>query len=501
MPVGLPVSRLINVSVSFPTSSVQFLNLAAALIVGQSDVIDTKQRVRSYSSLTAVGADFGTTDPEYLAAETFFAAKPTPASVLLGRWAQTATAGRLVGGALTQAQQALTNFTTVTTGALEIAVDAGSATTVTGINLSTAQNLSGVASLIQTALVAGELNCTVTWTGSQFVIKSDTTGAASKVTMPVAPGSGTDLSPLLGLTAAAGAYSVVGIAAESLLAAVTALDGLATSWYWLSTDACTSQQASDVEAVSAYVQASSNPHAYFTTVQDPNAPVADETSDVGSALQQALAAAEPARTGGQYSTTNPYAACGIIGRGCTINWLGSNTAINFMWQPEPGVAAETLVSGQADALDAKRYNYLANYANGAAVLENGVMFGPNFIDEVVGADWLANYVQANVFTFMAGIGTKVGQDDDGVHSIENNIVGSLEQGVANGLLGPGVWTGPPVGELATGDMLDTGYYVYAPPIALQDLTSRGLRKTPPIQIAAKLKGATNTANILLNLNR
>jgi hypothetical protein len=469
--------------------------------VPEPDLIDVTQRLRSYSDLEEVGADFGTSAPEYGAAEIFFAAKPQPQNLLIGRWAQSNTCGRLMGGQLSETAQALSNFTAVSAGSLEFSVDTGTEITVTGINLSQAASLGAVATAVQTALIAADLNCTVTWTGSQFVIKSDTTGAASAVTMPETPASGTNLAPLMGLTVAAGAYAVQGIVAESLLAAVTILDGQTSSWYWLSTDACTSRQASDVEAVSAYVQAASNPHAYFDTVQDANALNTESTEDVGYALGQTLAATEPARTGVQYSSTSPYAACGIIGFGCSINWLGSDTAPNFMFQAEGDVTAETLTTSQANSLDGKRYNYLANVADGLTFIVNGMMSGPNYIDEVVGSDWLGNYIQTNAITFLAKIGTKVAQTDAGMNQLENNVVTSLEQGITNGLLAPGTWNGPSFGALSTGEYLDTGYYVYVPPIATQTQATRATRKSPPFQIAAKLAGAVNDVDLLLNFNQ
>jgi hypothetical protein len=494
--MGLSISRLLKVTVSLAALAASFLNTASCLIIGESDVIDTQTRFRTYGggagALTQIGIDFGSTSPEYLAAQTYFAAKPQPQSVTIGKWAQAATAGRLMGAQLSSTQQAISNFTSITTGALKIAVDGAAAQTVTGLSFAAATTLPGVAAIVSAALTGA----TCTWNGYQFVIKSSTTGANSSVAFPTAPASGTNIATALGLNQAQGAYSVAGMVAESALAAVQAMDALATPFYHFGF-AAPDLQTSDIQAIAAWTDGASNPHIFGYTTSDANALVASATTDIGYLLQQA----GYERTIGQYSSTNPYAVFGIFGRSVTINWLGANTAINFMYQPQPGTTPESLVEAQADALDAKRYNYVANYANGVPILENGTMAGPYYLDEVVGSDWLSNYAQVNLFNFMAQKGTKVAQTDAGVHEMVTNLDSSMAQGVTNGLLAPGTWNAQGFGQLAEGDYLPSGWYIYAPPIATQATASRALRQAPNIQIAATFAGAINTGDVGITVNR
>lgn len=493
---GLPISRLLAVSVSLAALAATFLNTASCLIVGESDVIDVQTRTRTYSgganALTQIGIDFGVSSPEYLASQTYFAATPQPQSVIIGKWAQAATAGRLIGAQISTTQQALSNFTGITTGSLKIAVDGGAAQTLTALNFSAATTLPGVAAIVQAALTGA----TCTWNGYQFVIKSSTTGANSQVAFPTAPGSGTNIATALGLNSAQGAYSVGGIVAESALAAVQAMDASSTAFYHFGF-AAPDLQTSDIQAIAAWTDGASNPHVFGYTTADPNALNAAATTDIGYLLQQA----GYKRTVGQYSSTTTYAVFGIFGRSVTINWLGTNTAINFMYQPEPGVVPENLTSTQASALETKRYNFSANYANGVPILEQGTMAGPYFLDEIVGSDWLSNYLQVNLFNLFANKGTKIAQTDAGVHEMVTNIDGSLAQSVTNGLVAAGTWTAAGFGQLATGDFLPNGWYTYAPPVASQATAGRALRQAPPIQIAAKFAGAVNTASLALTINR
>ena len=55
----LSVSSLVNVQVNLASAPAQAQNLTNLLILGSSDIIDTTQRMRSYSTIAAVAADFG----------------------------------------------------------------------------------------------------------------------------------------------------------------------------------------------------------------------------------------------------------------------------------------------------------------------------------------------------------------------------------------------------------------------------------------------------------
>ena len=97
---GLPVSRLIDVTINMSPLAAQGANLNTALLLGASPVIDTNERMRSYGSIAEVSSDFGTTAPEYLAALLYFQQTPQPSELKIGRWAKTATSGLLRGAAL-----------------------------------------------------------------------------------------------------------------------------------------------------------------------------------------------------------------------------------------------------------------------------------------------------------------------------------------------------------------------------------------------------------------
>lgn len=490
MAQGLNVSRIVNVDVSFSPLAIPLVNFDTLLIMGDSDIIDTSEALRLYNGIDEVAADFGTTAPEYLGASLYFGQSPQPDNLYIGRWARTATHGILVGGELSGAQQLLSAWTGITAGTIRITVDGGSVQNITGLNFSAITNLNGVATAIN-AILTGAV---VAWTGTHFTVTSNSTGATSTLSYASATGGGTDISAQMKLTSATASRDVAGIAAETAVAGVARVDGL--GWYGLAFASSVMPDDSACLAVCGYIQAAAVPHMFGITTQASGVidPVA--TSDIAS--QASLA--DYTRTVIQYSLSSPYAICSLFGRAYTVNFEGSDTTITMKFKKEPGITPEILTATQADTLAAKRCNVYALYTNGASIVQEGVMSGLAFFDEIHGTDWLANRVQTDIFNVLYQ-SPKVPQTNPGIHILLTVMEGGLSQGVTNGLIAPGVWNAAGFGTLVEGDYLPKGWYSYVPSVDTQPQSVRETRTAPLLQAAIKLAGAVHFADVLINVNR
>lgn len=485
MPNLLPVSRVVQVAVQMAPLASQLRNFGAALIVGSSDVIGHVERIRTYSAseLDTIATDFGVDAPEYQAAVAFFGQSPQPADVRIGRWVESAAAGLLRGRILTQAEQAITNFTSISSGAFDVTID-GSVVNVTAVDLSAQVNLNGVASQV-TAALQSKGECL--WNGQQFVIKSATTGATSTVTNVTS----TELSQALGLEA--GTTAVAGAPAESLEEAFVALLD-STAWY--AAILAAPAETDDILGVAALIEAAAPSRVLAVTSQDTQELVSG-ASTLGSQLSEKAFQ----HTLCVYSSSSPYAAASVVGRMSTVDFQGSNTTITLKFKQLPGISPEYLTTSQANALQEKNVNVFAAYENDTSILQEGVMSGGWYIDERHGLDWLQNQVETDLWNLLYTSTTKVGQDERGATAIVSTINSSLEIAVRNGLVGPGVWNGDSVGALARGDTLTTGYYVYMVPFDEQSQADREARKAPPVQIAVKLVGAVHSIDVTITVNR
>lgn len=490
----LPVSNLVNVQVNLASSPAQAQSLSDLLVLGSSNVIDTQERMRSYSSAASVAADFGSTAPEYLAALAWFGQSPQPTNLYIGRWAKTATSGKLVCATISAAAQAIANWTAITAGSFDVTID-GTLKAVSGLNFSAATNLNAVASDITTGL-AGVGTCVWNASYQRFEFTSATTGLTSSVSFLSPTGTGTDISGMLaGLSTSSGAYSVTGIAAETAIAAATLFDStFGQQWYALFV--CGAADT-DHLAIAAYIESANTKHAYGVSHQEAAVLVASDTTNISYQLKLL----GYRKTLSQYSSSSLYAVVSLLARILTTDYTANNTVITLMYKQEPGVAAEYVNASQLAALAGFNCNVFVEYDNNTAIIQNGVVASGDFIDTIFGADWLAIGIQNAYFNALYTSPTKIPQTDEGGHILATVIEAECAAGVKNGLLAPGTWTQAGFGALNYGDFLSKGYYVYRPSMNTQNPTDRAARKDVTTQVAAKLAGAIQTGDVILNINR
>jgi hypothetical protein len=495
---NLPISRLINVSVVLSPAAAQAQDLSTMLLLGGSDVIDVVERMREYTSLDAVAADFGTTAPEYLTAVLWFEQNPQPTQINIGRWARTATVGELICAPLASPNNVIATWNAIVDGGFKIAVDGGAVTPIQNMDFTQAANLNAVAAIITAAMVAAGLgaSCVYNSVYTRFEFESDSAGPPSAISFLTAPDLGTDVSAMLaGLSTSSGAYVADGIAVETAVTAATLFDTqFGQQWY-----ALVIPQAVDADhlAVGAYIEGCNNKHLYGVTTQ-----AAGTLSSVDQAcIAYLLAQLRYKRTVVQYSSQSAYAVASLLGRALTVNYNGNQTVITLMYKQEPGIVAENLQEPQLDALEDKNCNVFVNYNNNTAIIEKGVVSSGDFLDIITGTDAWAIAVMNALYNLLYTSPTKIPQTDAGAHILVTTVESVCSQFVRNGMLAPGVWNSFGFGALNQGDFLGKGFYVYIQPMAQQTQADRERRVAPPIQVAGKLAGAVHEVDVTLNVNR
>ncbi len=491
MTQGLNVGRLVSVTVNLAPLAAARRGFGTLLVAGDSNVIDGSERFRTYVDLESVAGDFGTSAPEYQAASLYFGQSPRPQQLMIGRWIRTATAALLKGGILTTAEQALSNWTTITTGSFKITID-GTEKTVTGLNFSAVTNLNGVASAINAVLTGG----TVAWDGSRFTVTSATTGTTSSVGYASVAATGTNISGLLKLTSTTALAPVPGYAAETPVQAVAVFANQSGMWYGLSFAASTMPTDDELIAVGEFIEGASITRIFGVTETDTRVLDATYTDDLATRFKNL----GYKRTCVQYSP-NKYAICSLMGRAFSVNFAANRSTITLMYKQEPGVVAELLSETQAQTLKAKRCNVFVKYQNDTAIIQYGVMSGQAYFDEIHGLDWFADALQNAEYNLLYQSKTKVPQTDAGQNQLVTVAANVCQEAINNGLVAPGQWNADGFGQLERGDYLSEGFYIYTAPMASQDQSIREQRIAPPIQIALKLAGAIHEIDCIVDVNR
>lgn len=492
MGTGLNVGRLVNVTVNMAPKAVARKGFGTLLIVGDSNVIDGSERIRSYTDADGVAADFGASAPEYLAAALYFGQSPKPKSLMVGRWLRTATSAILRCGVLTTAEQALSNFTAITTGSTKLTIN-GAVVTLSSLNFASCANLNAVAGVITTALGA---NGSCAWDGSKFTIMTTSTGATATITNAQPTGSGTDISSLIKMTSATAAGVVPGYAAEAAPACAVALIAKNNVWYGMMFAAATMPSDDDLVAVAGSIESAAASRLLGVTDTNANALDGSITTDIGSRLK----ALSYKRSCVLYSQ-NKLGIASMFGRAFAVNFAANRSTITLMFKILPGVVAETLTETQALALKAKNVNVYVNYTNDMAILQYGTMANGAYFDEVHGLDWFADALQTSLYNLLYQSATKIPQTDAGQNQLVNVANAVCADAVNNGLVAPGTWNADGFGQLLNGAYLKEGYYIYTPPMASQDQATRETRTAPPLTIGIKLAGAFHGINAIVNVNR
>jgi len=305
-----------------------------------------------------------------------------------------------------------------------------------------------------------------------------------------------DISVSLGLAASnSGAYISQGIVAETALQAATIFDqNYGQTWYGMQIPSASN---SDHQAVGAFIEGTTSKHTYWISTVESGVLNSTNTTDIAYIMSQL----NLNRSIVQWSSLNAYASASLAAKALTIDYNGNNTVIDLMYKQEPGITAENLNSTQVTALENKNANVFLAYNNNTAIIEQGNNVSGVPIDIITGTDWLAIQIQTAVYNLLYLSSTKIPQTDAGNHMITTTIEAVLSQAAINGLLAPGTWTAGGFGAISQGDFLPKGFYVYAPPIAQQNVSDRSARKSVTFQIAAKLAGAIRTVSILISVNR
>lgn len=485
--MSLPVSNLVRVSVTLSPQAAARRSFGVLMIAGDSNVINGLERFRTYLSIEAVAADFGTSAPEYFAAALYFGQQPKPRTLMISRWLRTASAGFVEGGILTSGEQAMGNWTVITTGTLTVPVD-GTPQALTGLDFSAQTTLNGVASVITSALSGA----VCTWNGSQFVITSSTAGTSSSVGAATA-GS---ISAQMKLTSGTLTQVIPGYAAETPAACAAVLANMSPLWYGLMFQASTQPTDEQNLAVADFIEALDLKRIFGVTITNTNVLSSAVTNDLASEMKDA----GYRQSFNQYSQ-NAYAIASFFGRAFSVDFNANRSTITLMYKQEPGVTGEDLTETQAAVLKDKRCNVFVNYVNDTTIIQYGTMAGPYWFDEVHGLDWFQNALQTENYNLLYQSKTKIPQTDAGQTQIVNACTIACDQAVNNGLIGPGTWNGDNFGSLNNGDYLSSGYYIYANPLALQSQADREQRIAPPTQIAVKLQGAFQEIDVLVDVNR
>ena len=532
----LPTSDFVQVSVSVAQRAIAAAGFNQGLMIGTTPVIGSYgpgARLRQYTSLNEMLADgFTDTEPEYIAAELYLSQDSSPTSFWIGRQDLTAVQtavpdGRTVNDAAmsssvnpTYLDSATAVFSVGDVGLAVRVVGAGAAgadlvTTVASYTSPTEVVLTDAASTTVTGAQASigsvgndyapEDKVTLTSGGTNAILTVLTVGQSGVVlTLGTTVGNqGTGFTVSNGITTSttgSGTGLLVNVTAvgETALQAVEACALLNNNQQWYGVMVCEATDDDHI-AIGAYSSANWETLLYLgstSTVAVVNGTPGNVALTMQAVLDKAFLIYSTTQ-GGAFPN-NIYAAAAVLGLFCGLNTGLAGSAFTLNLKQLVGIAAEQLTQNQYDTLNNQFVNSCADFGPYNNQLSRSYLSSGDWFDQILFRAMLVNQIQVNLMNLLTEV-PKVPQTNQGEHQLIAQVDAACANMVSIGYIAPGVWQGPPILALATGDTMPAGFLNQAQPYAQQSAGDRAARKAMPIYCTILEAGAVQSVAVQVNV--
>ena len=487
----IPVNSIVNVSITIGATFPSRAGFGTLNIVtNETETIGIAERIRSYTDLDGVTADWNSNSEVVAAATAYFSQQPKPTNLKVSVRYDDDQAAAVRGGNVSTTEE-LDALLLVGDGSFAISID-GDPQDISGLDFSdTELTFDDIAASIQTALqtvaTGGFTLAKCVHDGSRFFISSGTTGALSTISFltPVDPAVGTDVSTMLQMTQATGTKGN-GIAGETITESLDAIQNINSDWYGLM---FTKEVRDDVlinteaSAIAAAAWCEARVKIFFNNTNDLDVLDSVTTTDIVSKLMLA----SYRRTISTFSSfSDQYPEASLSGRAFTVNFSQINSTITLKFKQLPGITVESLTTNEKNVLDSKNGNAFID-VGGSFMYAESYMADGVFLDEVHGVDWLTDAIQTNVFGYLLTRPTKVPYTDKGIAALEQQTIKALDEAVYNGLIAPG--------ETIDGEFLSLGYKTTVVPEANVNQSDKEARQYNGLSFVVLGAGAIHGAQI------
>ena len=208
--------------------------------------------------------------------------------------------------------------------------------------------------------------------------------------------------------------------AGSYTAAITAIQNIDDDWYGLAIE---SETEANINAVAAAIEAKVK--LFFALTRDSAVP-AGTAGNVALDLNAAAYDRSPCFYSGAPATQ--YLQCAIAG-GQLPKVPGS---ITYKFKQASGVNFDNLTPTQINNIDNAKANHYTRVA-GINILREGTVPSGEFIDVIIGADWITARLQETIYQELVN-SPKIPYTNAGIAKIENLMRQVLNQAIQNGIL-------------------------------------------------------------------
>lgn len=365
-------------------------------------------------ALKGVGEYFGLTSPEYAFAEKYFGFESKkglhPKKIGFARYLTEDVPAYVVG----KSGVSLSGLKSITNGDLELNIN-GSQETITGINLSSVDSLTGVASAISSAITSNSVVCEYDETNGRFVFETVATGDGQTLSVAVS-----DLALALGFESA---IVSDGANQKTAVECVSGMEEISNNFF--SFTFLDSLGSGDVVALAQWANSQNVRYMFSYTVNPTNA---ESTQDLVKDLDGV------ALTLDIYNQNAGFMPMAAI---AAIDYTRPNAVIDMMYQQFAGVEPSVDDMATANKYDAIKVNYYGatqQAGRQVAFYQNGVLQGSiSSIGVFANEAWLKDSLFTNLLNLRLGLDS-LPVSQTGKSLVLNVMADTIELAKYNGVI-------------------------------------------------------------------
>jgi hypothetical protein len=492
---SLPRSLDVQISLSRAQAETRTDLSIMAVALEDLGLLPDSERVRFYSTIEAVENDYAPGTEAHFAASAFFNQTPRAQTLALGEVFLGALPSQLVAGSLSDAHLLLVNA--VSDGSMTITYNPDGLTP-TAVDLSTldfssASTVEAIAAVIDTALSAEAISCSVKilpGDTKRIIIETDVTGTPATIQLPIAFATGTFVGDLLRLTADEGGktldgYDVTGIADElaSILNAANNIDKYIYGWALGASLRDTAIQTAAAEWAlprTAIMALTTND----LTALDPTF-----ETDMGPVI---LASGNRRVVPIYHDNVQRYPCVSILAYMLHVNYRLQDSTVTAKFKQLPGIETVQLTETQWATLQSKGYNTYTAIGNSARTYRDGDVADPGwYMDTTINLDNFSEDLSVNVFNVFLR-NKKVPYTRRGQMLLMDACTDTGNQYTYNGTFADREVADS---NAKSGVRIDAAVLVEPTPIAMATAADRADRMGPPIAITVQEAGAIHSVAI------
>lgn len=365
-------------------------------------------------ALKGVGEYFGLTSPEYAFAEKYFGFESKkglhPKKIGFARYLTEDVPATVIG----KSGVSLSDLQSITDGDLELNIN-GSQETITGINLSSADSLTGVASAISSAITSNSVVCEYDETNGRFVLETVATGDGQTLSVAVS-----DLALVLGFESA---IVSDGANQKTAVECVSGMEEISNNFF--SFTFLDSLGSGDVVALAQWANSQNVRYMFSYTVNPTNA---ESTQALVKDLDGVALTLDIYN---QHAGFMPMAAI------AAIDYTRPNAGIDMMYQQFAGVEPSVDDMATADKYDAIKVNYYGatqQAGRQVAFYQNGVLQGSiSSMGVFANEAWLKDNFFTNLLNLRLGLDS-LPASQTGKSLVMNVMADTIELAKYNGVI-------------------------------------------------------------------